>query len=135
MHLKVRVPKLNKQNGIPVLIGMQKLPKVFKIPNTSLKDLVQKANEKLEIQGVPNIKNIRTNPTLTAPLHPSLSTHILLLSELSFHSEETIKLFNIKLPKMAEEPPWVSFTTWSKTKLWVIVKEFPKPKGGNLKVF
>lgn len=30
--LKAKVPKLTKQNGIPVSIGMQKLPKSFKIP-------------------------------------------------------------------------------------------------------
>jgi len=29
---KAKVPKLTEQNGIPVSIGMQKLPKGFKIP-------------------------------------------------------------------------------------------------------
>lgn len=30
------VPKLNKHNGMPILIGLQKLPKSFKIPKTAL---------------------------------------------------------------------------------------------------
>lgn len=50
--LKAKVPKLTKQNGIPVSIGMQKLPKSFKIPKifteSSLKDSLQKAHEKLK---------------------------------------------------------------------------------------
>lgn len=43
VHVKVRVPDLNKQNGISILNGMQKLPKCFKkIQNSFIKRFIAK---------------------------------------------------------------------------------------------
>lgn len=48
---------------------MQKLPKGFRIPKIdSLKDLLQKASEKLKTQGVPKTKDSKTDMAPTAPL-------------------------------------------------------------------
>lgn len=48
------------------------------------------------------------------------------LSELIFHSEETIIQLQfkikMKIPEFADKPPQVSFTHWSKTELRSIVK-------------
>lgn len=49
-------------------------------------------------------------PPLPEYSHPTSS-----LSELSFHSEGTIKHLLIKPPEAAGVPPQVSFTPWSKT--------------------
>ena len=58
--------------------------------------------------------------TSTAPLYPSFpgfswSTNS--LSELPFHSEETIKQLPLKIkpPEVAGHPPQISLTSWSKT--------------------
>ena len=57
--------ELHKQNWLP----MQKLPKGFRIPKIdSLKDLLQKASEKLRTQGVPKTKDSKTDMAPTAPL-------------------------------------------------------------------
>ena len=75
---------------------MQKFPKGFRIPKIdSLKDLLQKASEKLKTQGVPKTKDSKTDMAPTAPLQPpfpaySHFTHF--LPELLFLSEETIKV-------------------------------------------
>lgn len=42
MHLRTKDPKLNKQNGMPTLIGMQKLPKTSRVQNSFIKRLVTK---------------------------------------------------------------------------------------------
>lgn len=55
MYLRARSSKSSKQNGILILIGVQKAPKVFKIKKkkiASLKVLLEKAKEKLKIDGV-----------------------------------------------------------------------------------
>ena len=67
--------------------------------------------------------------TLTALLYPFLpeSSHVSnSLSELPFHSEETIRQlpFKIKVPEVADETPQASFTPWSKMELRAVVKEF-----------
>lgn len=67
----------------------------------------------------------------TVPLYPHLpeySRSTNSLSELLFHSEEAIKQFKIKPPKVAGNSPQVSFTPWSKTELKATLKEFAKPR-------
>lgn len=71
--------------------------------------------------------------TPAAPLYPpspeySGSTNP--LSEPPFHSKETIKQFHFKIraSEATGDALWVSFTSWSKTKLRSIVKEFLKPE-------
>ena len=74
------------------------------------------------------------------PLSPSLPEYSCFtdfLSELPFHSEGTIQQLPCKreLPKVADEPPRVSFTLWSKMELRAIVKAFPKPREEPQKFF
>lgn len=68
---------------------------------------------------------------LSAPhsLSPEYSSFPNSVSELPFHSEETITqlLFKIKLPELTDELQ-ISFTLRWKIELRVLVKEFPKPK-------
>ena len=101
--------------------------------------MLQKANEKLNTQEVPKTKGDNTDMTPTAALwspFPEYS-HSNSLSELPFHSEETIKRlpFKIRPPETAGNPLQVSFTPRSKTILRAIVKEFSKPRGESPKVF
>lgn len=86
---------------MPILIGMQKLPKGFKDSRiASFKDSLQKANEKLKTLEVLKTKGNKPDVTPTASLsllhQDSRSTNF--LSEPRFHSEETTKqlLFRIK---------------------------------------
>ena len=96
---------------MPILIGMRKFLNVFKISKVaSLKDSLQKANEKLKTQEVPKTKHNKTDMTATALFYPPLpeyrwSTNS--LSELPFHYEETIKQlpFEIKPPKITSDLP------------------------------
>ena len=61
----------------------------------SLKDSLQKGNEKVKTQEVPKTKDFKSDVTLTTPLCPHLPEYphsASSLSELPFHSEETIEL-------------------------------------------
>ena len=79
----MRALKSNRDR-IPILIGMQK---------PSLKDLLQKANEKYNTQEVPETKEDRTDVTVKLPSSSFFpeDSHSNSLSELPFHSEETVK--------------------------------------------
>lgn len=83
--MKARALKSNRDR-IPILIGMQK---------PSLKDLLQKANEKYNTQEVPETKDDTTDVTVKLSPPPSSffpeDSHSNSLSELPFHSEETVK--------------------------------------------
>lgn len=46
--LKARVPKSNKQNSVPILVGMQKLSKASGFQNSFIESFTAKANEKLK---------------------------------------------------------------------------------------
>lgn len=77
---------------MPILIGMQKLPKGFKdSKKVSLKDSLQKANEKFKTLEVLKTKGNKTDMTPSASfLHQdSCSTNF--LCEPHFHSEKTTK--------------------------------------------
>ena len=81
----------------------------------SLKDSLQKANEKLKIQEVPKTTDNRTDVTPPPPpilSLPEYSCFTNSLSEPPVHSEDTTKqlLFKIKLPKVIDESLQVSFT-------------------------
>ena len=41
----------------------------------------------------------------------------------------------MKIPEVADKPPQLSFSPWSKTELRIIVKKFPKPMEDPQKVF
>ena len=71
----------------------------------SLRDSLESANEKLKSQEAPKTKDDRTKMSPTAPLYPLPEYFHFTnpLSELLFHSEETIKHFHFKI-----KPPKVT---------------------------
>lgn len=57
-----------KQNGVSILIDMQKLPKTPRFQTALLKDSLQKADEKLKTPEVTKTKDSNTDMRSTAPL-------------------------------------------------------------------
>lgn len=72
VHLRSRLEskgsQIKKQNGIPILTGMQKLPKPSRFQNSFTASFVAKGNEKVKTQ-----KISKTTPK-ASPLHPPRNT-------------------------------------------------------------
>lgn len=74
---------------------MQKPAKGFRIfKRASLKDSLQRADEKVKPQKLPKAKDCKIDVTPTAPLYPPLLEYLQFIKtplELPFHSAETTK--------------------------------------------